>query len=93
MSDNRLLLHLGKTENIVWLRNVIYLGCVLDCHLSGVGQALKVSRISKFLDQKTMLILVGALIQPYYDYACGSWCNGVTMHFKHTLGFRPREIS
>ena len=57
--------------------SVSYLGCVLDGHLSGVGHAQKVitkikkkiikrflARIAKSLDQKTMLILAGALIQP-----------------------------
>ena len=32
-----------------------------------------------------MVILAGALIQPYFDYACGSWYNGVTMNLKHRL--------
>lgn len=69
---------------------------MLDCHLSGVGQAQKVltkvnqrvcflSRISKFLDKKAMLILANALIQPYFDYACCSWNNGVLKHLKHRL--------
>lgn len=119
MSDNKLSLHLGKTEAILFgskikLRrspgfkvlvgdseinvkdSVSYLGCVLDSHLSGVGQAQKVltkvnqrvrflSRISKFLDKKAMLTLASALIQPYFDYACCSWYNGVSKHLKHRL--------
>ena len=32
-----------------------------------------------------MVILAGSLIQPYFDYACGSWYNGVTMNLKHRL--------
>ena len=32
-----------------------------------------------------MVILAGALIQPYFDYACGLWYNGVTMDLKHRL--------
>jgi hypothetical protein len=65
-------------------------------NLSGIGQAQRaitkinhrisfLARISKFLDRKTMVILAGALIQPYFDYACGSWYNGVTMNLKHRL--------
>ncbi len=88
MLDNRLLLHLGKTEAILFgskirlkrspgfkvlvgdnkinvKESVSYLGCLLDCYLSGVGQAQKVitkvnqrvrflARISRFLDKKAM---------------------------------------
>lgn len=119
MADNRLSLHLEKTESILFgtkikLKKALsfevrveetvitakelisYLGCMLDCHMSGVGQALKVitkvnqrarymARISKFLDERTKIILAGALIQPYFDYACGSWYNGVTSNLKHRL--------
>jgi len=73
--------------------SVSYLGCA---GLSGVGQAQKVlpkvnqrvrflSRISKFLDKRAMLTLASALIQPYFDYACCSWYNGVSKHLKHRL--------
>ena len=114
MSDNRLSLHLGKTEAILFgskiklkrspgfkvlvgdneinvKDSVTYLGCVLDCHLTGVGQAQKVlakvnqrvcflARISRFLDKNAMLTLASALIQPYFDYACCSWYKGVLQH-------------
>ena len=43
------------------------------------------ARISKYLDEKTNITLAGALIQPYFDYACGSWYNGVTGNLKHRL--------
>ena len=74
--------------NVVTLDNTVlaakesvnYLGCVLDSHMSGVGQAEKVltkvnqrtrflARTSKFLDRKAMVTLAGALVQAYFDYA------------------------
>ncbi len=119
MLYNRLSLHLGKTEAILFgskirlkrfpgfkvlvgdneinvKESVSYLGCLLDCHLSGVGHAQKVitkvnqrvrflARILRFLDKKAMLTLANALIQPYFDYACCSWYNGVLKHLKHRL--------
>lgn len=119
MSDNRLSLHVGKTESILFgskirlkkasafniflgdtelvaKETVSYLGCMLDNNLSGTSQAQKVitkvnqrvrfmARISKFLDTKTLVILAGALIQPYYDYACSSWYDGLTVNLKHRL--------
>lgn len=119
LAYNRLSLHLGKTESILFgsrvklnknpgfavlagnaalqaKDSVSYLGCVLDSQLSGVEQAQKVitkvnqrvrflARIAKYLDTKAMMTLAGAIIQPYYDYACCSWYNGLSKYFKNKL--------
>ncbi len=76
--------------------SVSNLGCLLDCQLSGVGQAQKVitkvnrrvrflATISRFLDKKAMLTVASALIQPYFDYVSWTWYNGVLKHLKHRL--------
>lgn len=43
------------------------------------------ARIAKYLDQKALLNLASAIIQPYYDYACCSWYNGITKQLKNKL--------
>jgi len=37
------------------------------------------------LDEKTKLVLAVALIQPFLDYACGAWYNGLRVNLKHRL--------
>lgn len=126
LSRNRLSLHLGKTESILFgtrvklnknpgfevlagdtainaKDSVSYLGCVLDSQLSGAGQAQKVitkvnqrvrfmARISKYLGKKARLTLAGAIIQPYYDYACCSWYNGLSKFFKNKLQISQNKL-
>ena len=69
--------------------SVSYLDCVLDSHMSGMGHAEKVltkvnQSTSKFLDKKAMVTLALALAQPYFDNACCSWYNGLTLYLKNT---------
>ena len=63
---------------------VEYLGCLLDCTLSGKEMALKVLgkingrlrflfRQGKYLNQRLRRMLCNAIIQPHFDYACGAW--------------------
>ena len=63
---------------------VTYLGCVLEENLSGESMATKVLgningklkflyRKQSFLDSSTRRMLLNALIQPHFDYACTSW--------------------
>ena len=58
-----------------------YLGCLLDCTLSGEQMVLKVLgkingrlkmlyREGKYLGQRLRRMLCNALIQPNFDYAC-----------------------
>ena len=63
---------------------VTYLGSVLDENLSGESMATKMLvkingklkflyRKQNFLDSSLCRLLLNALIQPHFDYACGSW--------------------
>ena len=63
---------------------VTYLGCVLEENLSGESMATKVLgkingklkflyRKQSFLESSTRRMLLNALIQPHFDYACTSW--------------------
>ena len=63
---------------------VTYLGCVLDENLSGESMATKMLgkingklkflyRKQNFLDNSLRRLLLNALIQPHFDYACTSW--------------------
>ena len=63
---------------------VTYLGCVLDESLSGESTATKMLgkingklkflyRKQSFLDNSLRRLLLNALIQPHFDYACTSW--------------------
>ena len=119
LTDNKLSIHLGKTESILFgskpkLRkadsftvkvgdNVItrkdeitYLGCILEANLSGDKMAAHVIkkvhqrtrfmyRIAPLVNKKTLKTLVGALIQPLYDYAAPSWYFNSSMALKTRL--------
>ena len=63
---------------------VTYLGSVLDENLSGESMATKMLeeingklkflyRKQNFLDSSLRRLLLNALIQPHFDYACSSW--------------------
>ena len=63
---------------------VTYLGSVLDENLSGESMATKMLgkingklkflyRKQNFLDSSLRRLLLNALIQPHFAYACGSW--------------------
>jgi len=124
--DNRLSLHLGKTESILFgskrkiknidrfhiscngsdiesKQSVTYLGVTLDQSLSGVGIADKVvskcSNKIKFLyrnarnfDLKTKKLLVSALVQCHFDYACTSWYSGLTQKRKLRLQTAQNKV-
>ena len=117
--DNKLSLHLGKTESILFAsksklrinncvqvecggvgieskQNVTYLGITLDQSLSGEPTANAVInksnnklkflyRKARNLDQHTKKLLVSALIQCHFDYACASWYTGLTKKSKNRL--------
>ena len=62
---------------------VTYLGCILDENLSGVSMATRMLgkingklkflyRKQNFLDGSLRRLLLNALIQPHFDYACNS---------------------
>ena len=75
---------------------VTYLGCILDCNLSGQDMAIKVlkkinSRL-KFLYRKQDVLnaslkrlLCNALIQPHFDYACQAWYPNLTKALSNKL--------
>ena len=63
---------------------VTYLGCILDCNMSGEYMATKVlqrinarlrflNRNRKVLNKALKRILCNALIHPHFDYACQAW--------------------
>ena len=61
---------------------VTYLGCILDENLSGESMATRMLgkingkflyRKQNFLDRSLRRLLLNALIQPHFDYACTSW--------------------
>lgn len=115
--DNRLSLHLGKTESIIYgtkqklsrPMNIIindvnisakdcvkYLGAYLDQCVSGVQMAEKVvkrvNQTLKFLYRKGQmltfkdrLLLCNAMIQPFFDYGCCFWYNGLCNKYKNKL--------
>ena len=126
MTDNKLSLHLGKTECMVFgsrrklkslkdfriqcgdsfvekVETVKYLGFLLDEQLNGVGHVkTSIKRISSrmfFLYRNSHLLnsevrktLCSALVQPYFDYCCSSWYNGVTMECKKKLDILQRKM-
>ena len=124
--DNKLSLHLGKTESILFgskrklakhselnikcgnsqimpKSEIKYLGLDIHQSLDGEITADKVikkanSRL-KFLQRKgrylnvyTKKLLVSALIQCHYDYACSSWYLGLTKHTKQRLQITQNKI-
>ena len=69
--------------------SVSYLGCIMDCNLSGNEMATmvlkKVNSKLKFLYRKQNVLnkglrrlLCNALIQPHFDYACQAWFPNLT---------------
>ena len=117
--DNKLSIHLGKTESILFgTRNklkksnilnityknknieqkqkVKYLGITLDDNLTGksmVHQVLtKINskirflyRKQKFFNKDIRRMIMNAIIQPHYDYACNSWYPLLTQKLKRKL--------
>ena len=117
--DNKLSLHIGKTESMVFsskrkrkdtegfsikcgeslvnrVHSVRYLGVMLDDCLSGEGHILMIiSKISArisflyrnahLLDLRCRKTLCSALIQPYFDYCCSSWYEGLSAKYKARL--------
>ena len=117
--DNKLSLHLGKTESILLgskvkhgkspnlnvkckgtkinPKSVVkYLGAEIDQHVAGEDMASKIikkigSRIKflarkrKYLDSETIKLLVAALVQCHFEYACSSWYSGLTKKTKGKL--------
>ena len=76
--------------------SVTYLGLTLDQATSGEAIATKVlnkcaSRIkflyrnTRFFNLNTKKLLVQALIQCHYDYACSSWYSGLSQKLKYKL--------
>ena len=68
--------------------NVNYLGCLLDENLSGESMATKMLgkingklkflyRKQNYLNKSLRRLLLNALIQPHFDYACTSWYPGL----------------
>ena len=67
---------------------VKYLGCLLDENLSGESMATKMLgkingklkflyRKQNYLDRSLRRLLLNALIQPHFDYACTAWYPGL----------------
>ena len=126
LTENKLSLHLGKTESILFASKqrlhkhdsikvscggndiesksqVTYLGVTLDQSLSGDSIASKLltksSNKLKFLyrntrnfDLKTKKLLVSALIQCHFDYACSSWYTGLTKKLKGKMQVMQNNI-
>ena len=126
LSDNKLSLHLGKTEAILFgskrrlrdkeelkvkcngvvietKKNVKYLGVTLEQNLSGENIAnnivSKCSNKLKFLyrntsnfDSRTKKLLVSALLQHHFDYACSSWYSGLSSNQKERLQVMQNKI-
>ena len=75
---------------------VVYLGCILDKHLTGEAMAKKahskicqktkfLARKAEFLDKETLKMLAGALVQSHFDYAATSWYSGAPQGMKNKL--------
>jgi len=75
--------------NIIQHSKVTYLGCILDCNMSGEYMATKVllkinarlrflNRNKKVLNRALKRLLCNALIQPHFDYACQAWFPNLT---------------
>ena len=124
--DNRLSLHVGKTESLLFgskrklkgtddfrvfcdgtaverVHSVKYLGVLLDENLNGsvhTGNLLKVCagrlaflyRNSSLLDKSCRQILCSSLIQPYIDYCCSSWYEGLSVALKERLNVVQRKM-
>jgi len=124
--DNKLSLHLGKTETILFgskprlksgasvnvscngthiqsTSSVKYLGATLDQSLSGDSMASSVVKKAntrlKFLYRKrdflsfhTKKLLVMALIQCHFDYACCFWYHGITKFWKDKLQVTQNKL-
>ena len=124
--DNRLSLHVGKTEALLFgskrkLKgvdnfrvhcdgtpverkfSVKYLGVLLDANVNGsahAGNLMKVCagrlaflyRNSSLLDEKCRQMLCSSLIQPYMDYCCSSWYNGLSVALKERLNIIQRKM-
>ena len=124
--DNKLSLHLGKTESILFAskrrvqrknglmvkcggndiesrQTVTYLGVTLDQSLSGDVIANKVVskctnkvtffyRNAKQFDLKTEKLLVSALIQCQFYYACTSWYCGLTKRSQPRLQVAQNKV-
>lgn len=94
-------------------KNVVYLGCNLENTLSGekISQSIikkcntRLSflyRVARYLDTHAKKLLVSALIQCHFDYACSSWYSDLTKKTlksfqvcqnklaRYVLGLNPR---
>jgi len=87
-SEDKLNIRRGNI-NIEQHSKVTYLGCILDCNMSGEHMATKVlqkinarlrflNRNKKVLNQALKRLLCNALIQPHFDYACQAWFPNLT---------------
>lgn len=117
--DNRLSLHVGKSECILFgtkhkikkapelkvtcngneiqtKTTVTYLGLTLDQTLTGHSIAEKLLnksasklkflyRNTRQLDFKIKKLLVLALVQCHFDYACSAWYSGLTVKIKNKM--------
>ena len=124
--DNKLSLHVGKTECILFgskrrlkgatdfsvnldgnavtqVFHAKYLGVLLDSNVNGslhAANLLKVShgrlaflyRNASLLDSHTRKILCSALIQPFLDYCCSSWYDGLPALSKTRLETFQRKM-
>ena len=75
--------------DIIQHSKVTYLGCILDCNMSGKHMATKVlqqkntrlrfiNRNRKVLNRALKRILCNVLIQPHFDYASLAWFPNLT---------------
>jgi len=87
-SEDKINICRGNIE-IKQYSTVTYLGCILDCNMSGEYMATKIlqkinarlrflNRNRRVLNQALRRILCNALIQPHFDYACQAWFPNLT---------------
>ena len=90
-------------KEIATKTHVKYLGCILDCDMSGKSMAQSVirkinSRIkflyrnAKCFDFHTRRILSNALAQCHFDYGCTSWFSGLNCNLKNKLRITQNKI-
>ena len=82
---------------------VKYLGSLLDENLSGESMAAKMLgkingklkflyRKQNYLDRSLRRLLLNALIQPHFDYACTSWYPGLNKRLSKKIQNSTKQM-